>query len=375
MKSVPYMGHPMRYDTINLKDEEKPSDMNRKMKNLFSYATKELAQDAFLRWLFENYRCEDASVRAACRRLFESFTENRLDFDKITDLKTEAQWKKIDVSIWFKIDGVDYLIVIEDKVESAEHDQLDKYTKSITEHNDWWKEHQTRYEKTRKEQDIRFINDEKNIFKIFYKTDLVDDEERKRVKDYGWCLYDLNEIARLFADLSATDEILRDYCDHIHEKATAIRRETPPSKWGLLEWHAFFRDYEPSELISAKKEIGRYQNSFYYIKFFVKGHETDYPCLEIRSRDFVFDENTGRNCQTALAVLYSIDRAKIGITRETIDAWQQKLIQNEFHPSNRKDVETHQQIAKITRECAEDTEESLKQTLYQLETLLAKTFL
>ena len=25
------------------------------MKNLFDYATKELSQDAFLRWLFENY--------------------------------------------------------------------------------------------------------------------------------------------------------------------------------------------------------------------------------------------------------------------------------------------------------------------------------
>lgn len=364
----------MRYDTINLKDEKKPSTMDRKTKNLFSYATKELAQDAFLRWLFENYRCEDASVRAACRRLFESFTENRLDFDKIKDLKTEAQWKNIDVSIWFKIDGVDYLIVIEDKVESAEHDQLDKYTKSIKEHNDWWKEHQTRYEKTRKEQDIRFINDEKNIFKIFYKTDLIDKEEEERVNGYGWRPYGLREIDALFADLSATDEILRDYCDHIHEKAMAIKRETPPSKWGLLEWHAFFHDYEPSALVSAKKEIGRYQNSYYYIKFFVKGHETDYPCLEIRSRDFVFYEKTGRICQTALAVLYSIDRAKTDITQKNIITWQMKLMRNGFQPTNRKDVKTQQQIAKITLECAEDTEESLKKTLYQLETLLAKAF-
>ena len=28
------------------------------MKNLFDYATKELSQDAFLRWLFENYNCK-----------------------------------------------------------------------------------------------------------------------------------------------------------------------------------------------------------------------------------------------------------------------------------------------------------------------------
>ena len=47
------------------------------MKNLFDYATKELSQDAFLRWLFENYNCENESVKNACRKLFDSFTENK----------------------------------------------------------------------------------------------------------------------------------------------------------------------------------------------------------------------------------------------------------------------------------------------------------
>ena len=32
------------------------------MKNLFDYATKELSQDAFLRWLFENHDCENEEV-------------------------------------------------------------------------------------------------------------------------------------------------------------------------------------------------------------------------------------------------------------------------------------------------------------------------
>ncbi len=33
------------------------------IKNLFNYATKELSQDAFLRWLFENYKCDVEGVR------------------------------------------------------------------------------------------------------------------------------------------------------------------------------------------------------------------------------------------------------------------------------------------------------------------------
>ena len=47
------------------------------MENLFDYATKELSQDAFLRWLFENYNCENESVKNAFRKLFDSFTKNK----------------------------------------------------------------------------------------------------------------------------------------------------------------------------------------------------------------------------------------------------------------------------------------------------------
>ena len=82
------------------------------MKNLFDYATKELSQDAFLRWLFENYNCENEGVKKACRKLFDSFTNNNDEFkDKtITELKTVSQWKNIDISVWFTVEEKDYLI-------------------------------------------------------------------------------------------------------------------------------------------------------------------------------------------------------------------------------------------------------------------------
>ena len=110
------------------------------MKNIFDFATKELSQDAFLRWLFENYNCGDSQVRAACRRLFDSFTNNKLDFEKIENLKTVAQWKSIDVAIWFDIGDKNYLIVIEDKTfTSDQNNQLQRYRDAISEHNKWWR--------------------------------------------------------------------------------------------------------------------------------------------------------------------------------------------------------------------------------------------
>ena len=107
------------------------------MKNLFDYATKELSQDAFLRWLFENYNCENEEVVKFCKKVFNAFTNNELNFLKIEELTTTAQWNKIDVSIWFKCSGKDYLIVVEDKTTSEEHNQLEDYNKKIDAHCDW----------------------------------------------------------------------------------------------------------------------------------------------------------------------------------------------------------------------------------------------
>ena len=43
------------------------------MKNLFERATKELSQDAFLLWLFENYDSDNPHVREAVYTLLRPF--------------------------------------------------------------------------------------------------------------------------------------------------------------------------------------------------------------------------------------------------------------------------------------------------------------
>ena len=68
------------------------------MKNLFDYATKELSQDAFLRWLFESY--EDNEIKPHAGFLLRKFCK-LADSDIITDVKTAAQWCKIDIEVKF----------------------------------------------------------------------------------------------------------------------------------------------------------------------------------------------------------------------------------------------------------------------------------
>ena len=206
------------------------------MKNLFDYATKELSQDAFLRWLFENYNCEKETVRLTCKSLFDAFTDNELDFSKVESLNTLAQWKNIDVSLWFKCDKKDYLIVIEDKTTSEEHDQLENYNKKIEEHCNW-------LVKTGK-------NPIEKVYKVFYKTAEISLNEEERIKNAGWNkILTIKEIYKLFQDVVCTQsEILDGYAKHIGEIYNSYYnfKELPFNKW--LYNNTVFLAYSQKEL-------------------------------------------------------------------------------------------------------------------------------
>ena len=338
------------------------------MKNLFNYATKELSQDAFLRWLFENYDCENESVKKASRKLFDCFTENKFKDKTITKLITVAQWKNIDISIWFKIDEIEQLIVIEDKTGSGIHDnQLARYEKEIIGHNDFW-----RNEENRKKYDVeRYIEKGGNVFKIFYKTNIIDEWESKHTKDLGWETYDIYSIYNLFKDIETDNEVLGYYIEYIKKIHSAANREGKPSEWNLISWHSFFNDYHPLVCISEEKEINCYQKEYYYIKFLVKGHEKDLPCFEIRSRDFKFDKNSGKYSIEVRAVLYTLSEQA---NAQSIEAWQQSLSKHGFCINHKTDISKHKQIGKIRIDNIDDNEKALKKTFDKINILLSSLF-
>ena len=336
------------------------------MKNLFDYATKELSQDAFLRWLFENYNCENESVKTACRKLFDSFTENKFKEKTITDLTTVAQWKNIDISIWFKIDGIEQLIVIEDKTGSGIHDdQLARYEKEIIGHNDFW-----RNEENHKKYDVeRYIEKGGNVFKIFYKTNIIDEWESKHTKDLGWKTYDIYSIYDIFKNINADNEVLGYYIDYIKKIYSAARREQSPSEWGLISWHSFFNDYHTLVCISEEKEINCYQKEYYYIKFFVKGHEKDLPCFEIRSRDFKFDKSSEKCSIVVRAVLYNLTEQA---NAKSIEDWQQSLKKHGFSLNHRTDITKHKQVGIIEITNFENNDQALTDVFDNISILLSE---
>lgn len=246
------------------------------MHNLFDFATKELSQDAFLRWLFENY--DDPVVGKASHNFTELFCPLQKD-EYITSVKTFAQLKKIDITVQIETSlGRKIKLFIEDKTFSNEHNQLSVYDKFIDDINDY------------------------EVYKIFYKTNLIDEEEQKRVQNVNdtnktdWKIYDIYRIYGFFSKYISSDNlILSQYSEYITQIYKAITNTKKPqdnqTNLHFLQWQAYFRNV----VIPALKGNGiSYQCStwkagqFPYVVLYIKksGYgDRKIPYLEIQSRD------------------------------------------------------------------------------------------
>lgn len=330
------------------------------MRNIFEFAKKELSQDAMLSFIFANYNCKNESIKNTCKILFDAFTNSTLDFSKITDLEVVNQWNKIDISVWFKIDNEEHLIVIEDKVGSLEHNQLKYYNDEIDNHNSYWKKRKNN------PNNIRYVTNCQNIFKVFYKTNIIDYDEEKRVKGQGWKVFNIFDIYKLFEDITPTSDLLGFYLEHVKYIYLSAKREFPLDEWNLISWHSFFNDYALIDNISQKKIVDTFQKRFYYIKLFVKGNEKSLPCFEIRSRDFVFQKN-----KITMKVKAVLSDLKPKASREQIYKWK-KMFKDAGFIVNNKDVK--KQVAYININFSGNTEEDLKYALDDASRMLCDIF-
>jgi hypothetical protein len=103
--------------------------------NIFSIATKELSQDAFIAWLLQwadpKNQQYDAELHQCGVAFFKALLAKKeiILSAGIESVKVQRQHHSIDVFVTAKIEnGESYIIVIEDKVSSGQHgDQLERY--------------------------------------------------------------------------------------------------------------------------------------------------------------------------------------------------------------------------------------------------------
>ena len=113
--------------------------------NLFTFATKELSQDAFICWLLNSLNYEDVEndtdIKALKEFAYKFLNKMCPDTEKmnISDIKPSItkQKFKIDILVEFKYKDENYIIIIEDKVASYirkdkdGNNQLESYKEKI----------------------------------------------------------------------------------------------------------------------------------------------------------------------------------------------------------------------------------------------------
>ncbi len=219
-----------------------------------------------MRWLLENH--EEPQLKDAARALLQAFCDLR-DDEKIENLQTQAQWKDMDILVTVETNERKLAAVIEDKIFSAEHDQLEKYNKTI--------------DAELKEYD--------EVSKVFYKTSIPDLAERERVEPKGWKIFDIYRIYDILNKFASTENlILSQYVEHLQPLFIAASNTVLPKNsetmFDYLAWHAFFlHTVAPHFKDKYGYWIGRAGQYPYIVFKLYEKDKKDLPFLEIRSRD------------------------------------------------------------------------------------------
>ena len=203
--------------------------------NIFSYATKELSQDAFICWLIACAseatgplrRCGLAFVRALFRAGTSGETKDIpvLDSDgnpmdpynglcEVSDVCTPVrQYQKIDVFFRAKVDGKMVSFIIEDKTDGQPGDgQLEKYRNSVIENNQM-----------------------KDLIKpVYFKTGYMFNYEREDVEENNYSVFDSEDLKKFLDSHPKAireSEILRQYMEYLNDKMEA--RAKAQKNWCL----------------------------------------------------------------------------------------------------------------------------------------------
>ena len=248
------------------------------MENLFNYATKELSQDAFLMWLMANYNCEeDKELKDASRKFIcKLFAINNIDINEndILNAKVYPQKNKIDIYAMIDIkDKGKYGVFIEDKTLSFEHNQLAKYNNNI--------------KKIKNSDKLNYV------LKIFYKSHLIDNEERKRIIDAEWKEFVFDDIYNFFIEYKDVNNIiLSQYSKYIEKLYLDSNNKEKPNDNNINAWASYFRNVINLNIDDISDSWIVEERRYHYVYMGIRyiGHCcVEIPFLELRSKELIND--------------------------------------------------------------------------------------
>ncbi|WP_339388436.1 PD-(D/E)XK nuclease family protein [Vibrio caribbeanicus] len=204
-----------------------------KTPNLFTFATSELSQDAFICWFISwaDPACEqsDSSLhKCAIEFLCTIFKKHsHIPPVDISKIEVTKQDKNIDVLC---VINQKYAILIEDKTWSKQHsDQLNRYKAEI----------------------ISRGYDENNILPIYYKTE--EQSDLSEVLQNGYALVLRSDILAILSQYTGKNDVLLNYREYLESRQQSIDsfKALPIIDWHWDSWIGFYQ-YLQTKLRSGK---------------------------------------------------------------------------------------------------------------------------
>ena len=213
--------------------------------NIFNFATSELSQDAFICWLCNWVNFDDNDLSEDEKKLKELATEfiEKMLGEKLEDRKVniKRQYQKIDVLLEIQNKTnqvVDMYVIIEDKVGTGLHsNQIEGYTKLISEKN----------------------KSKAQIKTVYYKT--YDEDNMENLKENGVdVIFGREKILELFGKYkdNIKDSIFRNYYDYLDNIETDVNSyvEKNLEDWNSNCYIGFFKKLK-NEKNLLEHAIGR----------------------------------------------------------------------------------------------------------------------
>jgi len=187
--------------------------------NIFTYATSELSQDAFLFYLL-NFANEDSNEGKLARDFLRTFGCDKINETNFENFKIYSykQYKHIDVLMLFlKDNDIDnsFLLLVEDKINANEskENQLESYIKEIDkiaqEDINGQKIDDKIYKELEKKETLK-----KMIIPVYLKTGNMSTQEMEYIKKKA-TLIDLGKICNPIKDYNGTNIIIKQWKERI----------------------------------------------------------------------------------------------------------------------------------------------------------------
>lgn len=198
--------------------------------NLFSLATKELSQDAFLTWLLQWADPPCCGHNAELHAVAVEFVNRLIALQgtaptQITRVEAGRQWDHIDV--WAKVND-SHLIIIEDKTGTGQHsDQLAKYKKTG---EVWCRERGC------------------ELVCVYIKTHSESSQSLKQIIGQGFAVFSRLDLLELLNAHEVRSDIYNDFRDRLQALETNESGfgGKKIGQWNADDWRGFYRQLEES---------------------------------------------------------------------------------------------------------------------------------